>query len=183
MKQVYDKAGLESATRDFVGHSLALFPSDDYLNKPGVPLEAIQRIRLYVNSMSRFGKSPYVYPRYGLGDLPQAFSRRSAVHGGTFLLDTNVDEVMYDEGKVSGIKFRWNSLEGEVEFSTKTSAIIADPSYFESKTKMAMENGKPMRVLKTICILDHPFTHPTLKESCKTMQLIIPSSQIGRQHG
>ena len=30
----------------------------------------------------RYGKSPYLYPLYGLGELPQAFARLAAVYGG-----------------------------------------------------------------------------------------------------
>ena len=33
--------------------------------------ETYERILLYTSSMARFGKSPYIYPLYGLGELPQ----------------------------------------------------------------------------------------------------------------
>src|SRR4051812_43009640 len=33
MKEVYDKFGLEATTRDFVGHSMALYQTDDYINQ------------------------------------------------------------------------------------------------------------------------------------------------------
>lgn len=41
------------------------------------------KIKVYMDSLARFGKSPFIYPMYGLGELPQAFARLSAVHGGT----------------------------------------------------------------------------------------------------
>ena len=61
-----------------------------YLDQPFGP--TIQRIKLYrytlvsqfinnINvdvcseSMQRYGKSPYLYPLYGLGELPQGFAR------------------------------------------------------------------------------------------------------------
>ncbi len=44
-----------------------------YLEKP--VLESIQRIKLYSESLARYGKSPYLYPLYGLGELPQGFAR------------------------------------------------------------------------------------------------------------
>lgn len=37
--------------------------------------EAINRIKLYSESLARYGKSPYLYPLYGLGELPQGFAR------------------------------------------------------------------------------------------------------------
>lgn len=178
MKDVYDKFGLEESTRDFVGHSMALYQSDDYLNKPGMATDAIRRIRLYVNSMARYGKSPYIYPLYGLGELPQAFARLSAIYGGTYMLNTNIDEVLYDEnGKVSGIratmKERDDTGEG-MKFTTKTKKIIADPSYFPDKVKITGY------VLRAICILDHPIDKTDGSDS---VQIIIPQSQVGRKHG
>ena len=44
-----------------------------YLEKPA--LESIKRIKLYSESLARYGKSPYLYPLYGLGELPQGFAR------------------------------------------------------------------------------------------------------------
>jgi len=46
---------------------------DRYLTKPA--LETIRRIKLYSDSLARYGKSPYLYPLYGLGELPQGFAR------------------------------------------------------------------------------------------------------------
>lgn len=73
MDQVYAKFGLEAGTKDFIGHAMALYLDDAYLHKPA--REAYERILLYVNSMARYGKSPYIYPLYGLGELPQGFAR------------------------------------------------------------------------------------------------------------
>ena len=48
------------------------FPdSDTYLAKPA--LDLIERCKLYGESLARYGKSPYLYPLYGLGELPQVF--------------------------------------------------------------------------------------------------------------
>ncbi|KAJ5519940.1 GDP dissociation inhibitor [Penicillium fimorum] len=176
MKEVYDKFGLEDNTRDFVGHSMALYPSDGYINKNGAAVETINRIRLYVNSMARYGKSPYIYPLYGLGELPQGFARLSAIYGGTYMLNTDIDEVLYENGKVSGIKATMKDRDDQSEamkFETKTKKIIADPSYFPSKTKVTGY------LLKAICILNHPIDKT---DSSDSVQLIIPQSQVGRKH-
>jgi len=37
------------------------------------------RCKLYSESLARYGKSPYLYPLYGLGELPQGFARSSIV--------------------------------------------------------------------------------------------------------
>jgi RAB protein geranylgeranyltransferase component A len=177
MKDVYDKFGLEATTRDFVGHSMALYQTDDYINQNGTTNEAIERIRLYVNSMARYGKSPYIYPLYGLGELPQGFARLSAIYGGTYMLNTDVDEFLYEGGKVVGIKATMKERDDTgpgMKFETKAKKILADPSYFPSKARVTGH------LLKAICILNHPIPNTSDADS---LQLIIPQSQVGRKHG
>ena len=177
MKEVYDKFGLETTTRDFIGHSMALYQTDEYINEKGAAKETVVRIRLYANSMARYGKSPYIYPLYGLGELPQGFARLSAIYGGTYMLNTNIDEIEYENGKVSGIKatMRERSEDNDgMKFSTKTKKIIADPSYFPEKVQVVAH------LLKAICILTHPVANT---ENSDSAQLIIPQSQVGRRNG
>lgn len=52
---------------------MALHLDDNYLQQPA--RDTVEKIRLYAASVLRYGKSPYIYPLYGLGDLPQAFAR------------------------------------------------------------------------------------------------------------
>jgi Rab GDP dissociation inhibitor len=173
MKDVYDKFGLETSTKDFIGHAMALYLSDDYITAKGKAPEAIERIRLYGNSVARYGKSPYIYPLYGLGELPQGFARLSAIYGGTYMLNTNVDEVIYEGGKAAGIKATMTGVE-EFKFETSADLILADPSYFPDKAKIVGH------VLRAICILKHPLAGTNDSDSA---QLIIPQSQVGRKNG
>lgn len=177
MKDVYDKFGLEPGTRDFIGHAMALYLTDDYQNEKGKAPEAIERIRLYGNSVARYGKSPYIYPLYGLGELPQGFARLSAIYGGTYMLNTNVNEVLYEGAKAVGIKatMKERGEEGDgMTFTTKAKMILADPSYFPDKAEVVGH------VLKAICILNHPVA---LTDNSDSAQLIIPQSQVGRKNG
>ncbi len=93
------------------------------------------------------------------------------------MLNTNVDEVLYEGGKVSGIKatMKESREDGEtMNFTTKTKKILADPSYFPGKVQ---PNGN---LLKAICILNHPVANTDNSDSA---QLIIPQSQVGRKNG
>lgn len=174
MKDVYDKFGLEPGTRDFVGHAMALYLNDNYLDEAGKAPETIERIRMYGNSVARYGKSPYIYPLYGLGELPQGFARLSAIYGGTYMLNTSVDEILYEGGKATGIKATMTGIEPEMKFETKAKLILGDPSYFPQKVKVVGH------VLKAICVLKHPLAGTSECDSC---QLIIPQSQVGRKNG
>lgn len=173
MNEVYDKFGLEAGTKDFIGHAMALYLTDDYLTAKGEAPSAIERIRLYGNSVARYGKSPYIYPLYGLGELPQGFARLSAIYGGTYMLNTHVDEFITEGGKTVGIKATMAGPE-EMKFETRAKMILGDPSYFPGKTKVVGH------VLRAICILKHPLAGTNDSDSC---QLIIPQSQVGRKNG
>ncbi|KAL7627432.1 Rab GDP dissociation inhibitor alpha [Parahypoxylon ruwenzoriense] len=173
MKDIYEKFGLEPGTRDFVGHAMALYLTDSYADESGKAPETIERIRMYGNSVARYGKSPYIYPLYGLGELPQGFARLSAIYGGTYMLNAQVDEILYEGGKASGIKATMTGVDPEMKFQTKAGMILGDPSYFPEKVKIVGH------VLKAICVLKHPLEGTSNCDSC---QLIIPQSQVGRKN-
>ena len=62
-------------------------------------------MQLYINSIAKYGQSPFIYPVYGLGGLPESFARLSAIHGGTYMLDKPVDKILFgNDGKVCGIE-------------------------------------------------------------------------------
>jgi len=156
---------------------MALYQTDSYITEKGRAPETIERIRLYGNSVARYGKSPYIYPLYGLGELPQGFARLSAIYGGTYMLNTNIDEIIYEGSKAAGIKATMHERgeEGEgMKFTTKAKMILGDPSYFPGKVQ------KVGQVLKAICILNHAVAWTDNSDSC---QLIIPQSQVGRKNG
>jgi Rab GDP dissociation inhibitor len=162
MAEVYKKFGLDENTNDFVGHALALHRDDKYLDAPCV--ETIKRIKLYSDSLARYGQSPYLYPLYGLGELPQGFARLSAIYGGTYMLDKNVEEIIFDEsGTVCGVK-----AGGEI---AKCKQVYCDPSYAPDRAR------KIGQVVRCICLLDHPV--PNTKDALST-QIIIPQKQVGR---
>lgn len=71
---------------------------DEYISQSAIT--TIRRIKLYSDSLARYGKSPYLYPMYGLGELPQGFARLSAIYGGTYMLDKPIDEIVIKDGKV-----------------------------------------------------------------------------------
>jgi len=161
--KLVEKFSLGEGVTDIVGHALALYRDETWLQEPSV--NTIERIMLYFDSLSHYGKSPYLYPIYGLGDLPQAFARLSAVYGGTYMLNKPVLGFSYDEsGRVNGVK----SDDG----IARCKIVIGDPSYFPDKTKQV---GK---VARCIAICDHPLEHTNNAESC---QIILPLNQIKRK--
>ncbi|KAJ3124712.1 Rab GDP dissociation inhibitor alpha [Nowakowskiella sp. JEL0407] len=164
VSEMYKKFGLEPGTQDFVGHALALHLDDSYLDLPA--RDTYERICLYMNSVNRYGKSPYIYPLYGLGELPQSFARLSAIYGGTYMLSKPIEAIVYDDaGKVVGV-----TSEGE---TAKCKAVICDPSYAPAKVR------KVGQVIRIICLLAHPL--PSTGD-IDSVQIIIPQNQVKRKH-
>ncbi|VDO12829.1 unnamed protein product, partial [Brugia timori] len=149
MQQVYEKFGLDENTADFTGHALALYRDDNYKNELFVP--TAERIRLYSDSLARYGKSPYLL---------------SAIYGGTYMLDKPVDGIVYENGKVVGVK-SGNDI-------AKCKQVYCDPSYVPDKVR------KIGQVIRAICLLNHPIPNTNDAQSC---QIIIPQKQVGRHCG
>lgn len=168
--EVFSYWKLEPQTIVAVGHALALYVDDDYRKRPA--LEMINKVKLYAASVFRYGNSPYIYPKWGLGGLPEGFSRRCAVHGGVYMLNVEekenfIEKINFDDaGRVTGV-----SSEGK---SAKCTQLIADPSYFIGTDKVE----KRGQVARAICILDHPIANTNGADSC---QIIIPGSTINRK--
>ncbi len=102
-KDLVKKFGLETNTVDFIGHAVALYTNDDFLEGPSI--DTINKIKLYMKSIGRFGDSPFIYPVWGLSGLAEGFSRLCALYGGTYMLSRDADEILYnEEGKFIGIK-------------------------------------------------------------------------------
>jgi len=142
-----------------------LHRDDAYLTLPALP--TVMKIKLYHDSLSRYEglNSPYLYPRYGLGELPQSFARLSAVYGGVYMLSKPDVEVMYGEnGVATGVK-----SEGQV---AKSKFVVGDPGYFPGKVRLAS------KVVRAIAFLSHPIPDTN---NAHSVQIILPQKQIGRR--
>jgi Rab GDP dissociation inhibitor len=163
--ELYKKFDCDADTQQFCGHSLALYSDDSYLHRPDCT-DFIQKIKLYANSVARYGNSPYIYPVWGLGGLPEGFSRLCAIHGGVYMLNKPVESIVYDEnGRVTGV-----TSGGE---TAKCTQLIADPSYFIGTDKIRLKG----KVARSICILSHPIPN-TNADSC---QIIFPFNFVNRK--
>lgn len=162
--QLYQEFGLDTYTQEFIGHAMALFLNEQYLTQPAIQL--IEALQLYSMSLQSYGNSPYIYPKYGLGGLPEAFSRLAAIHGGTFMLNRSVDEVLFDsDGTAWGVRGDKQVAKGKI--------IIGDPSYFPASK--VRQTGK---VVRSICLMNHPVS--SVGDKYSSAQVIIPGPQVGR---
>jgi len=80
------------------------------------------------------------------------------------MLDKAVDEIVYENGKVSGVRCG--------EEVVKCKQVICDPSYAPERV---VQKGQ---VVRAICLLNHPI--PNTKDALST-QIIIPQKQVNRK--
>ena len=120
----------------------------------------VNKMKLYINSSGRYGDSPFLYPIYGLGGLPEAFSRLCAIHGGTYMLNQDADEITFDDqGKVTGIR--------KGDQTATAPLVICDPSYAPDKMLKPGNN-----IVRAICILNHPIPDTN---NASSVQIILPA--------
>lgn len=172
MREVYDYWKLDDNTKRFTGHAIALYPNDRYLDDPRKTIECLKKIQLYAHSLARYERSPYIYPIWGLGGLPEGFSRLAAVHGGTYMLRRPVNKINYgSDGKVVSVE----TTEGTAKVK-EGGRVIADPSYFMDTLKTKDPKIKAVgRVARWLCIMDHPVPGTGDAKSC---QIILPMAAI-----
>ena len=160
---------LDPSTMTFIGHAIAFEPDDTYLKKSAKDL--IYKVRLYINSSNKFKNqnSPYLYPMYGFGDLPQAFDRLCSAHGGTFMLNKQIDDFIWEGNKVVGIKYDSQQAIAPI--------IIGNPSYFTKINGKLKNNGK---IVRAYCIINHPVS--CIKNKLNSASIVIPQLEVGRKH-
>ena len=92
MGDVYKQFGLGEMTIDFIGHAIALHRDDSYIAQPA--MDTVLKVKLYYSSLTRFEgtASPYIYPLYGLGELPQVSNIQSTTpcHSRLLMLCTSI---------------------------------------------------------------------------------------------
>lgn len=153
---------LGESTMEFVGHCIALHTDDSYLTEPYG--NTIKKMKLYLDSLTQYGNSPFLYPMYGLGELPQGFARLSARYGGTYMLRAAVEKILIREGKFAGVV-----VDGKI---ARADQCCSDPSYVPDKVR------EVFKVVRAIVILENPPAQ--IRPPVDSCQIIIPARQVGR---
>ncbi|ELA41605.1 uncharacterized protein VICG_01353 [Vittaforma corneae ATCC 50505] len=122
MLEEFQSFGLNEDSIDFIGHAVALNLDDKYLEES--PKKTYERIVRYVSSIVSYEdtESPYIYPLYGLSELCQAFARKAALCGTTFMLNAQILEI--EDKKLTIL-----DPNGD-RHVVKADKIISDPKYW-----------------------------------------------------
>uniref|UniRef100_A0A8C9SXD7 Rab proteins geranylgeranyltransferase component A n=1 Tax=Scleropages formosus TaxID=113540 RepID=A0A8C9SXD7_SCLFO len=75
----------------FVLHSIAMVPRETHTE------EGLRSTQHFLRSLGRYGNTPFLFPIYGLGEIPQCFCRMCAVFGGIYCLRHSVQCLVLDK--------------------------------------------------------------------------------------
>ena len=75
----------------FIIHAIAMV-------KPEITtLKGLKATQNFLQSLGRYGNTPFIWPLYGAGELPQAFCRMCAVFGGLYCLRRGASAITFSE--------------------------------------------------------------------------------------
>lgn len=173
MAQVFSDYSLDANSQCFIGHAMALHTDDSYLQRPAI--ETIEAVKTYGMSVGRYGDSPYIYPLYGLSNIPEGFARLSAVYGGTIMLRTQLNELVFDEetGNIQGViaTFDEGMGEGPETLAATAPVVVGDPSYFQG-TERVRKTGT---IIRSTCVLQHSIKRTS---DATSAQIIMPAKHL-----
>lgn len=59
--------------------------------------EGVARTKKFLSSLGRYGNTPFLFPMYGCGEIPQCFCRLCAVFGGVYCLKRSIKQIYFDD--------------------------------------------------------------------------------------
>ncbi|XP_048461114.1 rab proteins geranylgeranyltransferase component A 1 [Rhincodon typus] len=81
---------LTANLQHFVLHSIAM------VSETALTPEGLKATQHFLQCLGRYGNTPFLFPLYGVGEIPQCFCRMSAVFGGTYCLRHTVKCLVVD---------------------------------------------------------------------------------------
>ncbi|KAG7163905.1 Rab proteins geranylgeranyltransferase component A-like [Homarus americanus] len=141
----------------FVTDSIAMVVGD-------VPCkEGLERMKLFLTSLGRYGTTPFLFSMYGCGELPQAFCRLCAVFEGTYILRRPVSSLIINSG---------NTCLGLVSEGQrfKCSHLVIDAAYAPQEYAAIGSSPKQPSLSRGIFIIDRSIL-PNEKEQLTLLRL------------
>lgn len=171
MREYFYKHGLSKDAQEFIGHAVALNLDDNYLDR--APQETLENIHLFARSLTALegsSRSPYIYPLYGISEISQAFSRKAAVNGAVFRLNTPVLDIEREGEEF--LVWIHDPIENR-RVSVRAKCLLGEPSYFTESVKAVC------RVIRCICIVKGDVE---IVKGTPSAQVIFLASELKRRN-
>lgn len=106
--------------------------------------EGVNNLNKFVESLGRYGNSPFLFPMYGCGEIPQCYCRLCAVFGGIYCLQRGLKSI---ERGVEGLKIK---LSSDDEISVAN--VVFGPGTMRSSASGSQTNY----LARCVLIVDQP---------------------------
>ncbi|KAG0250661.1 hypothetical protein BG011_008192 [Mortierella polycephala] len=117
-------------------------------NDEATTTDGLKSVKVYLQSLGRYGNSAYLCPLYGVGsELAQAFCRVSAVYGGIYMLQHGLDKHNVDEAN------KWRSVVDHTGQTLQASQLICTREYLSNNMDAYIEARTLNRSYVSHCIL------------------------------
>ncbi|KAF9943585.1 hypothetical protein BGZ65_000703, partial [Modicella reniformis] len=104
-------------------------------NDNATTTEGLKSVKIYLQSLGRYGNSAYLCPLYGVGtELAQAFCRVSAVYGGIYMLQHELVKHNVDDATN-----QWKSVVDHAGRTLQAKQLICSREYLSNNMDTYIE--------------------------------------------
>jgi len=121
----------------------------------------VNRIEKFIKSMGIHSNYPYLYTNYGTSDIPQGFSRASAVNGSIFILNPGLDlqEITTEQGEDTegnkfGYKLKTDMVPEKEHLATELVVVNKDYVHLLHGFEKADLSVEPKALLRVTVIVE-----------------------------
>ncbi|NXN33085.1 RAE2 geranylgeranyltransferase, partial [Nycticryphes semicollaris] len=190
---------LTPSLQHFILHSIAMVSETDCST-----LEGLQATKKFLQCLGRYGNTPFLFPLYGQGEIPQCFCRLCAVFGGIYCLRHPVQCLVVDKesGRCKAIvdhfgqRISANYFIVEDSYLSETvctnvcyrqisrAVLITDQSVLntDSEQQVSILTVPPVDVGKpAVCVIELCSSTMTCMKDTYLVHLTCPSTKTARE--
>lgn len=132
--------------------------------------KGVESLKKFVESLGRYGNSPFLFPMYGCGEIPQCFCRLCAVFGGIYCLQRGIKSIRESDEKVT--------LKLETDEEISVSNVIFGPKTMQSSVEEDIET----HLARAIIISDQPLKDTNEKPKGGGVEFLRLTSESDKRH-
>ncbi|KAM9333806.1 rab proteins geranylgeranyltransferase component A 1 [Pholidichthys leucotaenia] len=151
--------------KHFLLHSIAMVEEDTPTE------EALASTRHFLRCLGRYGNTPFLFPMYGLGEIPQCFCRMCAVFGGIYCLRHSVSCLLVDKDT--------NRCKGVIDSRGQRiscSHFVVEEGYVGSECK---KSATPTRFLSRAVLITDSSVLPSDSDQQVSLVTVPPKAEGG----
>ncbi|XP_014810426.1 PREDICTED: rab proteins geranylgeranyltransferase component A 1 [Calidris pugnax] len=156
---------LTPSLQHFILHSIAMVSETDCST-----LEGLQATKKFLQCLGRYGNTPFLFPLYGQGEIPQCFCRLCAVFGGVYCLRHPVQCLVVD--KESG---RCKAVVDHFGQRISANYFIVEDSYL---SESVCTNVRYRQISRAVLITDQSVLNTDSEQQVSI--LMMPPVDVGK---